>query len=73
LGEVALDGDQLVTSGVIGYVMVVTGCGPTASTARSSAYQRLEKVCVPNARYRRDIGERFIATDEARLDRWGWL
>jgi phosphoribosylamine--glycine ligase len=72
-GEVAMDGEQLVTSGAIGYVMVVTGCGLTASAARARAYQRLAKVCVPNGRYRRDIGERFIATDEARLERWGWL
>jgi phosphoribosylamine--glycine ligase len=71
--EVAMDGEQLVTSGAVGYIMVVTGCGLTAFDARAAAYRRLEKVRVPNGRYRRDIGERFIATDEARLTRCGWL
>jgi phosphoribosylamine---glycine ligase len=72
-GEVALDGEQLVTSGTIGYTMVVTGVGPSVAAARASAYARLAKVHVPNARYRVDIGERFIAGDEARLIAWGWL
>ena len=64
---------QLVTSGVVGYVMVVTGCGPTVPAARAAAYARVEKVCLPNGRYRRDIGERFLEKDEARLEAWGWL
>jgi phosphoribosylamine---glycine ligase len=72
-GEVALSGERLVTSGSVGYIMVVTGCGPTVPAARAAAYGRAEKICLPNGRYRRDIGERFIATDEARLEAWGWL
>jgi phosphoribosylamine--glycine ligase len=72
-GEMALVGGQLVTSGSVGYVMVVTGCGATPADARAAAYRRIAGVCVPNGRYRRDIGERFIDHDAARLRAWGWL
>jgi len=87
LGEVALHGarpgralppeeadrHQLVTSGVVGYVMVVTGCGLTVAQARAAAYERVAAVCLPNGRHRLDIGERFMATDESRLQDLGWL
>lgn len=73
LGEVALKGGQLVTAGVVGYIMVVTGCGPTVGAARDAAYQRVAKVHLPNGRYRGDIGERFVLKDEALLESWGWL
>jgi phosphoribosylamine---glycine ligase len=72
-GEVALVDRQLVTSGVAGYIMVVTGVGPTAAAARQQAYDRARKVCLVNGRYRDDIGERFINKDEARLRELGWL
>jgi phosphoribosylamine---glycine ligase len=76
-GDAAADANggaaQLVTSGVIGYVMVVTGCGLTVPAARTDAYARVDKVCLPNGRYRRDIGERFVSKDEACLEAWGWL
>jgi phosphoribosylamine---glycine ligase len=71
--EVALRDGQLVTSGTVGYLMVVTGCGATVAGARDEAYARLAMVHVPNGRYRRDIGERFIATDENYLRSTGWL
>jgi len=64
---------QLVTSGVVGYVMVVTGGGLTVRAARQAAYARAAAVCLPNGRYRLDIGERFISSDEARLQDLGWL
>lgn len=72
-GEVALADGQLVTSGTVGYLMVVTGCGATPAAARAEAHRRIEAICVPNGRYRRDIGERFIAGEEDRLRAWGWL
>ena len=53
--------------------MVVTGCGASAADARDDAYARVRKVHLPNGRYRRDIGERFIAHDEQRLRSLGWL
>jgi phosphoribosylamine--glycine ligase len=72
-GEVALSEGQLVTSGVVGYIMVVTGVGATAASARAAAYERVRKVILINGRYRHDIGERFIAGDQARLTALGWL
>lgn len=72
-GEVALDGEQLVTSGSVGYIMVVTGRGPTAESAKSAAYERVGKVCLTNGRYRTDIGDQFLAHDERRLTTLGWL
>ena len=72
--EVAPESEgQLVTSGIMGYVMVVTGCGATVAAARGAAYARAAKVCLPNGRYRMDIGERFMMRDEALLESWGWL
>jgi phosphoribosylamine--glycine ligase len=73
-GEVALDEDgRLVTAGMVGYIMVVTGCGATATAAREDVYARVRKVYLPNGRYRRDIGERFVEHDQARLQSLGWL
>jgi phosphoribosylamine--glycine ligase len=72
-GEVALSNGELVTSGSVGYVMVVTGCGDDASAARDAAYRRVAKVSLPNGRYRHDIGERFVARDHARLSAVGWM
>jgi len=72
-GEVALDRGQLITAGMIGYVMVVTGAGDSVEDARREAYERVAKVVIPNARYRNDIGLKLIAEDRARLREWGWL
>jgi phosphoribosylamine--glycine ligase len=71
--EVALHDGQLVTSGSVGYILVVTGRGETASAARADAYRRVAKVHLPNGRYRTDIGTRFISADQARLVELGWL
>ena len=71
--EVRMEGDQLVTAGSIGYVMVVTGRGLTVEDARTDAYARVRKVVVPNLRYRTDIGERFLARDRDDMLRWGYL
>lgn len=71
--EVRREGDQIVTAGSIGYVMVATGRGETAEVARERAYSLAKKVLIPNVRYRTDIGERFIAEDRQRLQDWGWL
>jgi len=62
-GEVGLDGGQLVTSGLYGWTMVVTGTGETIGAARSEAYRRAGAITIPNVRYRLDIGERLIAGD----------
>jgi phosphoribosylamine--glycine ligase len=66
-GEVGLDGGRLVTSGLYGWTMVVTGVGPTIAAARQAAYARVGRVFVPNARYRLDIGDRLVAGDYDRV------
>jgi phosphoribosylamine--glycine ligase len=62
-GEIGLEGGQLVTSGLYGWTMVVTGTGPDIESARSAAYERAGRVFVPGMRYRLDIGDRLIASD----------
>jgi phosphoribosylamine--glycine ligase len=61
----------LLTSGELGYLMVATGRGPTAETAREAAYALAGRVVVPNLRYRTDIGTKFVARDRDLLRRWG--
>ncbi len=72
-GEVGLDGDQLVTSGLYGWTMVVTGLGATIEKAQAEAYRRARRVSIPNARYRLDIGDRLISHDYEQLARMGLL
>jgi phosphoribosylamine--glycine ligase len=70
-GEVTLREGQLVTAGVIGYTMVVTGLGATIEQSRSAAYGRVDKVVIPNMRYRKDIGSRLIESDWSTLQKLG--
>jgi phosphoribosylamine--glycine ligase len=67
-GEVGVEGSQLVTSGLYGWSMVVTGTGPTIAAAQRAAYGRAGQILIPNVRYRLDIGERLIASDYAALE-----
>jgi phosphoribosylamine--glycine ligase len=62
-GEVGLEERRLVTSGLYGWTMVVTGSGPDVETARSAAYERAGRVFVPGMRYRLDIADRLVASD----------
>ncbi|HMA19324.1 MAG TPA: phosphoribosylglycinamide synthetase C domain-containing protein [Gemmatimonadaceae bacterium] len=71
--EVCVEGEQLVTAGSVGYVMVVTGRGATVEAAREDAYARCEKVVIPNVRYRLDIGSQFLSHDQAEMVRLGLL
>jgi len=72
-GEVSCHAKQLTTAGMIGYIMVVTGIDGTIEGARRNAYNVVNKVVIPNARYRNDIGIRLIDRDYAELDRLGWI
>jgi len=71
--EVALEAGRLVTSGVVGEIMIVTGRGDTVEAAQEQAYGRARQVVIPNLRYRTDIGDRFIREDRAHLQRLGIL
>ncbi|MEO5702738.1 MAG: phosphoribosylglycinamide synthetase C domain-containing protein [Gammaproteobacteria bacterium] len=72
-GEVALLGSQLITSGSVGYVMVVTGTGETVPAAQQQVYDRVRKVVVPNMRYRTDIGDKLVRHDLGQLKIMGYL
>jgi phosphoribosylamine--glycine ligase len=72
-GEVGLEQGELVTSGIYGWTMVVTGVGRTIRAAQEQANRLADRVLVPNVRYRRDIGDRLIAGDYERVERWGLL
>ena len=72
-GEVGLEGGELVTSGIYGWTMVVTGVAATIAAAQERANRLADRVLVPNVRYRRDIGDRLIAGDYARVEQWGFL
>lgn len=70
--EVGLDdAGALVTSGLYGWSMVVTGTGPTVQAARIAANTLADRILIPNVRFRRDIGERLICGDLARLEALG--
>jgi phosphoribosylamine--glycine ligase len=71
--EVGLENGELVTSGIYGWAMVVTGVGETISLAQRRANALADRVHIPNVRYRRDIGERLIARDYARIEQLGLL
>jgi phosphoribosylamine--glycine ligase len=73
LAEVALVDNQWVTSGMLGYVGVANGTGPTVEAACDQAYALAQKVVVPNIRYRDDIGERVMTNDYAALQRLGYI
>jgi len=72
-GEVSMKNGQLITAGLIGYTMVVTGVGATIQEARQDVYARVDKVVIPNVRYRNDIGMKLVERDEARLRKLGWM
>jgi phosphoribosylamine--glycine ligase len=72
-GEVGLSGGVLVTSGVSGYTLVVTGTGKTIAAARDAAKALAGKIVIPNARYRGDIGQRLIQEEFVKLQAWGIL
>jgi phosphoribosylamine---glycine ligase len=48
--------------------MVATGTGESISAAQQRANRLADRVLIPNIRYRRDIGDRLIARDFARVE-----
>ena len=72
-GDVGLVDGHPVIAGESGYVLVVTGVGEDVAHARTQAYDLINRVVVPNGRYRTDIGERFQRDDAPTLARLGYL
>lgn len=73
-GEVGRDArGRLVTSGLYGWTMVVTGVGSTIETSKAEAYARVRRVFTPNMRYRLDIADRQIAGEWLGVERLGLL
>jgi phosphoribosylamine---glycine ligase len=70
-GEIGLEGGALVTSGLYGWTMVVTGTAREIEAAKRAAYGRAARVFVPGLRYRLDIGDRLIASDYAAVAELG--
>jgi phosphoribosylamine--glycine ligase len=68
LGEVGLAGGRLVTSGLYGWTMVVTGVAASIAEARREAYEQIGRIFVPHGRYRLDIGDALAAGGWARLE-----
>lgn len=71
--EVDLRDGGLVIDGALGFLMVATGRGADVRTAQRAAYDLCRQVVAPDLRYRIDIGDRFIANDEAILRELGML
>jgi phosphoribosylamine--glycine ligase len=71
--ELGQQDGQLVTAGIWGWVMVVTGVARTIRAAQQKANRLADRVLVPNVRYRRDIGARLIAGDYRRVEALGLL
>lgn len=71
LGEVGMAAGRLVTSGLYGWTLVVTGTGRSIEAATRAAYRRIRHVKVPDGRYRLDIGAKLVAADLARVQALG--
>lgn len=70
-GEVGMHDGQLVTSGAYGWTMVVTGVAPTVAAAQARANRLADRIYIPDARYRRDIGDGLISGGLDRVERLG--
>jgi phosphoribosylamine--glycine ligase len=71
--ELGLEDGELVTTGIYGWAMVVTGVADTILLAQQRANHLADRILIPNVRYRRDIGDRLIARDYARVEKLGLL
>jgi phosphoribosylamine--glycine ligase len=66
--ELGMENGELVTSGIYGWAMVVTGIGDSVVEAQYRANRLAERVLIPNVRYRQDIGSRLISGELMRLE-----
>jgi phosphoribosylamine--glycine ligase len=72
IGEVKLVDEDWHVAGKSGYVLVITGSGPSMQEAINSAYQAVRNVMIPNMFYRDDIGQRWFRDVDMLLS-WGYL
>jgi phosphoribosylamine--glycine ligase len=70
--DVRLEDNDGRIAGSSGYVMVVTGAGPTMADAQKEAYGRIKNIILPNMFYRTDIGDRWAREGDL-LQTWGML
>ena len=72
IGEVKLVDEDWHVAGKSGYVLVITGSGPSMQDAIHATYQAVKNVMVPNMFYRDDIGQRWFRDVDMLLS-WGYL
>lgn len=72
LGDVKMVNNEWLVTGGFGYVLIVTGSGPTMRDARAIAYKRVNNIMIPNMFFRTDIGDRWNQ-DSDLLQTWGYL
>lgn len=68
-----VDGEGLVLTRSLGYAVFVTGIGASVLEAQRAAYALAGQIVIPKVMYRTDIGDRFLAGEEAKLHGWGWI
>ncbi|MFZ2190180.1 MAG: hypothetical protein WA057_02740 [Candidatus Magasanikiibacteriota bacterium] len=56
-----------------GYVLYVTGVGKAIAKVQKNVYGIIKKIYVPKSLYRRDIGSKFLFSDEKLLKKWGYI
>ena len=70
--DMRIEAGQLRAGRRTGYAMVVTGTGPTIEASQHEATTRARSVCIPDLRWRNDIGDRVRNGELARLRALGW-
>lgn len=70
--DVKLSNQEWLVAAKSGEVLVVTGTGTTMKEAQKHAYNRISNILLPNAYYRRDIGDRWM-DDADKLWSWNYL
>ncbi len=71
--DMRLERGQLFAGRRTGYAMVVTGVAEAIEGAQAEALRRARSVCIPDLRYRADIGERVRLGEADRLRSLGWM
>jgi phosphoribosylamine--glycine ligase len=71
--DMRLEAGQLFAGRRTGYAMVVTGVGDSVAASQAAALLRARSVCIPDLRYRADIGDRVRLGDAERLQGLGWM